>query len=289
MSWEHVRSTTADTIVLIHGLWMTPRSWELWVEYYRRPGYEVLAPAYPGLDAEVEELRADPSPIERLTIQETVDHYDAVIRCLARPPIIIGHSFGGTLVQLMLDRGLGAAGVAINSVPVKGVAVEPRSQPSTQVAAMGGSSTGHQAVPLTFEEFEQAFTTVSGGDEARAAYERYCIPAPPGIVGEGVIEHVSSHPATEVDFTRPDRAPLLFVAGGEDRATPPSLNRTNYTRYLEGSKAVVAYREFPGRSHLSIVRSGWQDMADHVLRWAEQPTATAEEALTTHRDGGTSS
>src|SRR5690349_2593531 len=127
--------TIADTIVLIHGLWMTPRSWELWVEYYRRPGYEVLAPAYPGLDVEVEELRADPSPIERLTIEETVDHYDAVIRGLARPPIIIGHSFGGTLVQLMLDRGLGTAGVAINSVPVKGVAVDPRSQPSTQFAA----------------------------------------------------------------------------------------------------------------------------------------------------------
>ena len=269
----------ADTIVLIHGLWMTPRCWELWVEYYRRPGYEVVTPAYPGLDAEVEELRADPSPIERLTIEETVDHCAAVIRGLARPPIIIGHSFGGTLVQLMLDRGLGAAGVAINSVPVKGVLVGPRSRPPTR----------HEAVPLTFEEFEQAFTTVAGEEEARAAYDRYYVPAPPGIVGEGVIEHVGSHPATEVDFTRPDRAPLLFVAGGEDRATPPSLNRTNYTRYLEGSKALVAYREFPGRPHLSIVRSGWQDMADFALRWAEQPTPTAQEALTSHRDGGTSS
>jgi pimeloyl-ACP methyl ester carboxylesterase len=278
MSCEHSRSTTADTIVLIHGLWMTPRSWELWVEYYRRPGYEVLAPAYPGLDAEVEELRADPAPIERLTIEETVDHYDAVIRGLARPPIIIGHSFGGTLVQLMLDRGLGAAGVAINSVPVKGVVDEARSLPSTR----------HDAVPLTFEEFEQAFTTVAGGEEARAAYERYYIPAPPGIVGEGVVEHVGSHPATEVDFTRPDRAPLLFVAGGEDRATPPSLNRTNCKRYLDGSKAVVAYREFPGRSHLSIVQNDWQDLADYALRWAEQPTAIAQEALTPHRDGGTS-
>lgn len=287
MSCEHLRSTIADTIVLIHGLWMTPRSWELWIEYYRRPGYEVLAPAYPGLDAEVEELRADPSPIERLTIEETVDHYDAVIRALARPPIIIGHSFGGTLVQLMLDRGLGAAGVAINSVPVKGVAVESRSRSSTQIAAMGLPSTRHEAVPLTFEQFEQVFTTVSGGEEARAAYERYYVPAPPGIVGDGVVEHVGSHPATEVDFTKPDRAPLLFVAGGEDLATPPSLNRTNYERYLEGSKAIVAYREFPGRSHLSIVRTGWQDMADYVLCWAEQPTATAQDALTPHRDGGT--
>lgn len=278
-TWEPLAVTIADTIVLIHGLWMTPRCWELWVEYYRRPGYEVLAPAYPGLDAEVEELRADPSPIERLTIEETVDHYDAVIRGLARPPIIIGHSFGGTLVQLMLDRGLGAAGVAINSVPVRGVAVEPGPRPSVR----------HGVVPLTFEEFERAFTTVAGGEEARAAYERYYIPAPPQIVGDGVVEHVGSHRAAEVDFTRPDRAPLLFVAGGEDQATPPTLNRTNYARYLEGSKAVVAYREFPGRSHLGIVRSGWQDMADCVLRWAEQPAPTAQEALTSHRDGGTRS
>ena len=111
--------------MLIHGLWLTPRSWEQWIPHYRQAGYQVLAPAYPGLEVEVEELRRDPSPIEKLTIEDTVDHYEALIQALPTPPILIGHSFGATVVQLMLDRGLGAAGVAIDSVPVKGVRVTP--------------------------------------------------------------------------------------------------------------------------------------------------------------------
>src|SRR5437764_1001254 len=83
-----------DTIVLIHGLWMTPRSWEKWVERYRSRGFKVLAPAYPGLEVEVEALRRDPSPIERLTIDGVTHHYETVIRALPQPPIIMGHSFG---------------------------------------------------------------------------------------------------------------------------------------------------------------------------------------------------
>src|SRR5207253_37298 len=97
-------------------------------DYYRQAGYQVLAPAYPGLEVEVQALRDDPSPIAALTIEQTADHYETIIRELEKPPIVIGHSFGGTLAQIMLDRGLGAAGVAIDSVPTKGVKVVPFSQ-----------------------------------------------------------------------------------------------------------------------------------------------------------------
>ena len=111
-------SVTPNTIMLIHGLWMTPRSWENWISHYEQAGYTVLAPAYPGLEVEVEALREDPTPIEALTIESTVDHYAAIIQELDTPPIIMGHSFGGAMVQLLLDRGLGAAGVAIHSVAI---------------------------------------------------------------------------------------------------------------------------------------------------------------------------
>ena len=115
-------------IVLIHGLWMTPRSWEHWIDRYERRGYRVLAPAYPGLEVEVEALREDPSPIEALSIPETVAYLEGIIRGLERPPFIMGHSFGGVLTQILLDHGLGAAGVAINSAPTEGVLVAPWSQ-----------------------------------------------------------------------------------------------------------------------------------------------------------------
>ena len=120
--------TAPDTIVLIHGFWVTPRSWEEWISYYQAKGYRVLAPAYPGFEVEVEALRADPTPIENLTVPAVVDHLTEVIGALERPPILMGHSAGGVFTQLMLDRGYGAVGVVMDSAPTEGVPVVPLSQ-----------------------------------------------------------------------------------------------------------------------------------------------------------------
>src|SRR5687767_7701876 len=117
-----------DTIILIHGLWMTPRSWENWIARYTELGYKVLAPAYPGLGVEVEALREDPSPIEALSVPATVESLETLLGELDQPPIIMGHSFGGALTQILLDHGFGAAGVAIDSVPAEGIKVVPPSQ-----------------------------------------------------------------------------------------------------------------------------------------------------------------
>ena len=120
-------STRPDTVVLIHGLWMTPRSWEHWIERYGQAGYRVLAPAWPGMEGSVDELRADPTPYAHLGIPEIVDHYASIVENLDSPPIIMGHSFGGAFTEILLDRGYGAAGVAIDPAPVKGVLSLPLS------------------------------------------------------------------------------------------------------------------------------------------------------------------
>ena len=96
--------STPDTIVLIHGFWVTPRSWENWIDHYQKRGFRVLAPAYPGFDVEVEALNADPSPVEALTVPGVVEHLEKIVGELESPPILIGHSAGGTFVQLLLDR-----------------------------------------------------------------------------------------------------------------------------------------------------------------------------------------
>ena len=121
-------SKRPDTIVLVHGFWVTPRSWEHWITRYEAQGYRVLAPAYPGFDVEVEALNRDPSPIERLTVPAIMARLETLSRRLDAPPILIGHSAGGAFVQLLLDRGYGAVGVAINSAPTEGVRVTPLSQ-----------------------------------------------------------------------------------------------------------------------------------------------------------------
>src|SRR5262245_48245493 len=101
-----------DTVVLIHGLWMTPLSWEHWIRHYSHAGYTVIAKAWPGMDVDIMELRRKPELVADLTVDAIVDHYETIIRKLDKPPIIMGHSFGGLFTQILIDRNLGAAGVA---------------------------------------------------------------------------------------------------------------------------------------------------------------------------------
>src|SRR5580765_4221022 len=150
--------STPDTIVLIHGFWVTPRSWEHWVARYEQRGYRVLAPAYPGFEVEVESLNADPAPVEAATIPGIVEHLESVVAGLDAPPILIGHSAGGVFAQILLDRGYGAAGVGLNSAPTEGVPVVPVSQIKSTFPVLKNPANRHKAVTYDFEHWNYAFT-----------------------------------------------------------------------------------------------------------------------------------
>lgn len=268
--------TAPDTVVLVHGLWVTPRSWEHWVTYYQDKGYRVLAPAYPGFEIEVEALRENPDVIATLTVPETVDHLAGIIEALPSPPIIIGHSFGGTLTQLLVARGLGAAAVVIDSAPTEGVRSNPPSQAKALLPILKSLSNRHKAAGFTEKEFHYAFTNTLDDAAAQAAYDRYAIAAPGSWVWKyGVFANFTpGHQETWVDYTREDRAPLLFIAGSEDHIMPPAVNKSNARKYRK-SKAVTAYHEFEGRSHWTCAEPGWEAVADYALNWAlEHSTAT---------------
>lgn len=269
MSTDAPSPARPDTIVLVHGLWMTPRSWEHWVAHYEGKGYTVLAPAYPGLEVEVEALRADPTPIEVLSTESIAHHLETIVRALDAPPIIVGHSMGGGLTQILLDRGLGAAGVVLNSVPVKGLFVPLRTIRST-FPVLHNPANRHRAVSFTFEQFHDAFANAMSEQGARALYDRYHIPAPGRVVFEGATANFNPHAANKVDFDKEDRAPLLFVGGGEDHLMPASLNRSNARHYNSG---IVAFRELPGRSHAMCAEPGWEELADLALEWALNPVS----------------
>lgn len=257
-----------DTIVLIHGLWVTPRSWEEWVQHYTAKGYRVLTPAYPGMEIEVEAIRADPSFMGSLTVPEVVAHLEKVIGELDKPPILMGHSFGGVLVQILLDHGFGAAGVSINSVPAEGVYVTPPSQIKSLFPFLKNPTNYHKPVGFTPEEFHYAFTNTLEPETAAAAYERYHIPTPASFVWGGVLANwTPGHQATYVNFKNDDRAPLLFIAGTKDNIMPAAVNRSNAKHY-EGSKAITDYHEFEGRSHFTVGEPGWEAVADYALDWA---------------------
>lgn len=264
-----------DTIVLVHGLWMTPRSWEHWVDHYQQKGYTVLAPAYPGLDVEVEALRADPAPIAALSIPDTVASLETLIKGLARPPILMGHSFGGALVQILLDHGYGAAGVAIDSVPTEGVLTVPLSQIKASFPVLDNPANRHRAVAFTPKQFHYAFTNTLSEEDSQAAYDRYAIAAPGSWVWGGVLANFTpGHQDTWVDYTNAKRPPLLFIAGGKDNIMPPSVNESNKKKY-RAPGTVTDFEVFPERSHFTVGAPGWEAVADYALDWAIAQTAAS--------------
>ncbi|MFD9130551.1 alpha/beta hydrolase [Kitasatospora sp. NPDC059571] len=268
---------TPAHVVLIHGLWMTPHSWQPWIDRYQGLGHTVHAPAWPGI-SELHEERDPQRAPAGLGVREIADHYDAFVRALPAPPVLIGHSFGGLVTQILLDRGLGAAGVALHPGPPRGVLGLPLSTLRASWPVLGNPANRHRTVALDDAGFHYAFAGTVSREQAAAERAALAVPGPGRPMFQAGLANLTParRAATRVDFANPDRAPLLLVAGGLDRITPASLVRENHRRYAR-SAAVTAYREYPDRDHGTAFHAGWEQVADDVLGWAlrhRRPAAT---------------
>jgi pimeloyl-ACP methyl ester carboxylesterase len=267
------------TVVLVHGFWVTARSWEHWIERYQQAGYHVVAPAYPGFEVEVEALNADPTPIEKVTAPQIIEHLESVVGDLDESPIIIGHSAGGAFTQVLLDRGFGDAGVALNSAPTEGVRVTPLSQVKASFPVLKNPANRHKAVGLTPEQWKYTFANTFTDKESLDLYKRYHVPASGRIFWNSLLANFEPGPQdVHVDYHNDSRAPLLFISGSEDHLMPPSVQRSNAKHY-KSPRTITEVKEYDGMPHLLPAHQGWEEIADYALDWAvkqaDWPTPTS--------------
>jgi alpha-beta hydrolase superfamily lysophospholipase len=253
------------TIVLIPGLWMTALCWEHWVKHYSNKGYCIVARSWPGMEGGIEQLRRDPGSFASLGLKDVVDHYEQIIRDLETPPIIIGYGIGGLVTQILLDRGWGAAGVAIASAPVRGIARLPLSMLKLAFSVLGNSFNSRETISLTPKQFHRAFTNSRTETESLDAFKRYVVPAPYRVLVQTAFANFTSLTAASVNVRNDTRAPLLLIAGGKDRVVPSSLVKATFDLYRE-SKAETDYKEYPEQTHFTLLQE--TKVADYVLGWA---------------------
>jgi pimeloyl-ACP methyl ester carboxylesterase len=249
----------ARTIVFIHGMYVNSLCWERWVALYQAKGFRCLAPNWPGRDRPIDTLRKHhPDPqLVKLTLSDVIDSVTDTIKALDEKPILIGHSMGGLVVQLLLQRDLAVAGVAIDSAPPMGVFTTKWSFLKANWPHITPFVPQSSPIEMSFERFQYAFVNTLPVAEQRAAYERYVVPESRRIPRESL--------TARVDFKKA-HAPLLLIAGTADNIIPASLTRSNYAKYRL-SPSVTDFKEFAGRTHFIIGQKGWEEVADFVFGW----------------------
>jgi alpha-beta hydrolase superfamily lysophospholipase len=254
-------------LMLIHGAWLSARSWENFADYFSKRGFAVSTPEWPRKEGDVEELREEAEELRGLGLREIVDHYEEQIRTLAEAPVLVGHSFGGLIVELLLDRGLGRAGVALSPAPPKGILVLPFSSLKAAAPALAHPSRWHGIVDLTLEEFTYGFVNTFSPEDAAAAYERYAVPETGQIFYEAGFANFHLNPPTEVHFKNAERAPLLIVGAEKDNTVPASLSKKQFEKYERSAQ--TEYLEFEGRPHLLMAAEGWEEVAAAIDSWLD--------------------
>ncbi|MEV4558160.1 alpha/beta hydrolase [Kitasatospora sp. NPDC049285] len=239
-------------VVLVHGAWFHRSCWAPWAERFGAHGYAVRVPARPGEAATVEQVRRDPGALDGLGLAALTAHYERIVRSLDEPPVLVGHSSGGLIVQQLLGAGLGRAAVALAPLPFGAPPAGPGRPAGT--------------ASLSRARFRELVANAVDEREAAALFDRYAVPAPPRLLADLGLGPAAGPADAVVDTANEARGPLLLVSGQEDRVVPDAVTRSVYKRYGDSS-AVTDLKQFVDRGHSLVFDGGWRAVADHVLGW----------------------
>src|SRR4051794_38701131 len=261
---DRANATGLTPVVFVHGLWLLPSSWDRWAAIFQEAGYTALTPGWPDDPETVGEANAHPEVFAHKTVGQVADHFDRVVRGLTRKPAVIGHSFGGLLVQILAGRGLAAAAVAIDPAPFRGVLPLPLSALKSAWPVLGNPANRNRAVPLTYEQFRFAFANAVNEEEAHELYETFAVPASGAPLFQAATANLNPWTEAKVDAKNPDRGPLLLIAGEKDNTAPFAITNASYKK-LKENDGVTEIVQMPNRGHGLVIDSGWREVADTAL------------------------
>src|SRR3989442_9925055 len=219
---ERANATGLQPIVFVHGLWLLPSSWDRWAALFEQAGYTTLQPGWPDDPDTVEEANAKPEVFAHKTVGQVADHFEVIIRGLNKKPAVIGHSFGGLLVQMLSGRGVASATVAIDPGPFRGVLPLPLTALKSAWPVLGNPANRNRAIPLTYEQFRFGFANAVSEDEAKELYKTYAVPASGAPLFQAAAANLNPWTEAKVDTKNPDRGPLLIINGGKGHPGPPA-------------------------------------------------------------------
>lgn len=252
-------------VVFVHGLWLLQSSWDAWKQYVEDRGYAAVAVDWPSDQADVAAARAHADSLAGTSVRDVADHVQEVIEGLERKPVIVGHSFGGLLVQILAGRGLAAGTVAIDPAPSQGVLPLPYSSLKAAFPVLGNPFNHGRTVTLSFEEFRFGFANAVSEDEARDLYDTFHTPAPGRPLFQAATANFNPWARTKATKKNADRGPLLVVTGENDNIVPFAMANAAFKKQRKNQHHATEIVEIPGVGHSLVIDSHWQEVADAAL------------------------
>jgi non-heme chloroperoxidase len=266
---ERANGSTKTPVVFVHGLWLLPSSWDRWAAFFEEAGYVAVQPGWPDDPQTVAEAKAHPETFAGKGIGEIAGHQEAIIRKLTRKPVVIGHSFGGLLTEILAGRGLAAASVAISPAPFRGVLPLPISALRSASVALKNPTNWNKAVPLTYEQFRYSFANAVGEDEAKELYLGYSVPGPAEPLFQAAAANFNPWSEAKVDTKNPERGPLLIVSADSDHTVPWAIANASYKKEAKNS-GVTEIVKMTGRGHALVIDNGWREVAETALAFVRR-------------------
>jgi pimeloyl-ACP methyl ester carboxylesterase len=284
---ERANTSGRRPVVFVHGLWLLAGSWDRWRELFESEGYSTLAPGWPDDPDNVAEARKRPEAMARQNIKQVADYFTGIVDRLKVKPVVIGHSFGGMLAQLLAGRGRAAVTVAVDPAPFRGVLPLPFSSLKVASVVLKNPANYRRAVPLTYEQFRFGFANAVDENEARELYEQFSVATPGPPLFQAAAANLNPWTPVRVDTKNPERGPMLVMSGEKDHTVPHAVASAAY-RLQKRNVSPTEFREMPNRGHSLTIDSGWREIADVALEFVSRFVRPVDETRAARPDAATS-